>query len=95
MAGAGPDALGVALMDALGLTGLPVSKLTITCPAGKVPTLDVELLLYRLDDTGENVLTEIRRYELAERSPRPMEPTVCLLDHVCGPECPPRPAERT
>lgn len=23
--------------------------------------------------------------------PRPMEPTVCLLDHECEPECPPTP----
>lgn len=46
-----------------------------------------------LDDGLDNLVpaAEFRLTRPPPAPPRPGVPTMCLLDHECGPECPPRP----
>jgi hypothetical protein len=56
------------VLKALGLEGKPVSSLNIHFEAGRVPQVQVILDL-GFDETGDQFIREICRYELVERTP--------------------------
>lgn len=59
--------VGDEIVEALGLTDHKVRKVTINCEVGCVTVVEAELVLDLLDESGEELLTELRRYELVER----------------------------
>lgn len=54
------------IVEALGLDPNKVLSLTLIIDAGAIPTVEVKMDLGYLDETGENVVTELRRYKLTE-----------------------------
>lgn len=54
------------VIKALGLEGKPIRSIDMHFSPDSCPTVDIEIEL-GYDESGENLLTELRSYELIER----------------------------
>lgn len=54
------------ILEAFGLSHLPVISLTLNLQASSIPTVEVVFELGWLDDADQHVVTELKRYELTE-----------------------------